>query len=83
MNQKPEQTIEIDCPPGPRRPGDFIDWVIAGTGLEWKAPKSMFFGNWKWDYNDVPEEEYNKIRPLLRLRIISLHHRRLIRYGSW
>jgi len=78
-----EQTIELDCPPGHPRPGDLIDYVIAGTGLPKRETVSRVFGNWKWDYNDIPEEKWKEIQPILGERIRNLYEKGIIRYGSW
>lgn len=78
-----EQTIEIDCPPGDPRPGDILAEVLKGTGLSPREPVSKVFGNWTWDYCDVPAEVWNAVRPLLKERIIAYHKAGVIRYGSW
>jgi hypothetical protein len=78
-----EQTIELDCPPGNSRPGDLIEGVLEGTGLKVKDPVSKFFGNWTWDYSEVPAEEWVKVRAITKPRIQALYHAGLIRYGSW
>jgi len=78
-----EQSIELDCPPGWARPDYFIAEVIKGTGLELREPVFKWFGNWKWDYSDVQEEQWLTLRPLLKKRIESLFERGVIRYGSW
>ena len=79
----PQQTIELDCPPGCPRPGDLIGGVIKGTGLKTKETVSRFFGNWMWDYNDIPEKKWEKIKPVLKERVTNLYNQGLIRYGSW
>lgn len=78
-----EQSIELDCAPGLPRPGDHIAKVIEGTGLPERKPVSKFFGCWKWDYSDIPEKEWNRIKPTLRTRIVALYNDGWIRYGSW
>ena len=78
-----EQTIELDCPPGNPRPGDLIDGVIEGTGLPKRKDVSRLFGEWTWDYNDIPEEVWQKAQPMLEERITKLHNAGIIRYGSW
>lgn len=78
-----DQTIELDCPPGDPRPGDLIDAVIEGTGLPKRDDISRLFGNWGWDYNDIPEEVWKKAKPILEERITKLYHTGIIRYGSW
>ena len=78
-----QRTIELDCPPGGTRPGDLIANVIAGTGLEAREPVSKLFGEWTWDYNDVPQEDWDRIKPVLAERIRALYDKGVIRYGSW
>jgi hypothetical protein len=77
------QTIELDCPPGYPRPGDLIAGVIGGTGLESRETISRLFGNWVWDYHDVPPEKWEEIKPTLGERITKLYNNGIIRYGSW
>lgn len=78
-----QQTIELDCPPGGIRPGDLIASVIKDTGLPAREPVSKVFGNWTWDYHDIPKEQFNAAKPLLKERIEALYNRGTIRYGSW
>jgi hypothetical protein len=78
-----KQTIELDCPPGNPRPGDLIADVIQGTGLDVRESVGRCFGNWTWDYNDIPAEKWEEIKPILNDRISLLYNRGLIRYGSW
>jgi len=78
-----EQTIELDCPPGHPRPGDLYPGVIEGTGLPPRETVSRFFGNWTWDYNDLPRSEWERVQPILKQRITALYERGVIRYGSW
>ena len=77
------QTINLDCAPGSPRPGDLIAGVIKDTGLKLKEPVAKFFGNWTWDYSEVPAEQWDKIRPTLKKRITRLYHAGYIRYGDW
>ena len=77
------QTIELDCPPGDPRPGDLIEKAIKDTGLELRQDVSRFFGNWIWDYSDIPSEQWERIRLILKRNITGLYRRGLIRYGSW
>ena len=78
-----EQTIELDCAPGSPRPGDLIGGVIKDTGLPKREEVSRFFGNWVWDYKDIPEGKWEKAIPILEERITALYHSGRIRYGSW
>jgi hypothetical protein len=78
-----EQSIEIDCPPGSMRPDDFLPEVLRDTGLAMKEPVVKWFGNWKWDYSDVPEETWKELQPILKERITRLYDLGRIRYGSW
>ena len=83
--EEPIYTIELDCPPGGTRPGHLIDDVIAGTGLPSREPVSKIFGQWTWNYGDVPgiAELWPKIEGTLEERITNLRDRGVIRYGSW
>ena len=81
--QPNQQTIELDCPPGDPRSGDLIEGVIEGTGLELREPVSKLFGQWTWDYSDVPSEKWAEVKPILKERITALHNSGRIRYGSW
>lgn len=77
-----EQTIELDCPPGSPRPSDLIGGVIAGLLPEREAV-SKFFGNWTWNYSDIPTDKWNEVKPILKDRITTLYNMGQIRYGSW
>lgn len=77
------QYIELDCPPGWPRPGDLIEGVLEGTGLEVKEPGAKFFGNWAWFYEEVPAERWAEIQKIVKPRIEELYHRGMIRWGSW
>jgi hypothetical protein len=78
-----EQTIELDCPPGAPRPGDLIEAVIEGTGLPLRKPRSTVFGNWTWDYGDIPPLLWRDIQTTTSERIRDLYRQGTIRYGSW
>lgn len=78
-----DQTIELDCPPGWPRPGDLIDEVIKDTGLPKRESVSRLFGQWTWDYSEVPEDHWKKVQPILKERITVLYNSGMIRYGSW
>jgi hypothetical protein len=78
-----DQTIELDCAPGLPRPGALIEGVLEGTGLPVRDTTSRFFGNWTWDYSDIPAEKWAEVKPILKQRIEALYHAGRIRYGSW
>ena len=78
-----QQTIELDCPPGFPRPGDLIGGVIKGTGLPKRDTVGRFFGNWTWDYSDIPKEKWKKAQVITKDRVTALYNQGLIRYGSW
>lgn len=77
------QTIELDCAPGSPRPGDLIGGVIKDTPLPLRDPISRVFGNWTWDYSDIPSETWEDTRKIIQLRIENLYNSGSIRYGSW
>ena len=78
-----EHTIELDTPPGAPRPGDLITKILKGTGLKEREPIGKFFGNWTWDYSDIPCEEWDKVQLITQPKIERLYHGGVIRYGSW
>ena len=78
-----KQTIELDCAPGATRPDGLIDGVIKGTKLPKREKTGIFMGNAVWDYNDIPEEDWNESVPIIKERITALYHNGSIRYGSW
>jgi hypothetical protein len=77
------QTIELDCEPGRPRPDTLLPGVLEGTGLAPKEPALMWFGNWTFDYSEVPAEEWKRIQAITKPRIESLYREGRIRYGSW
>lgn len=77
------QTIELDCPPGPLRPGDLIEEVLEGTGLEVPETRSRFMGNWIWEFRMERARWQDEIQPVIAPRIRALYGRGLIRWGSW
>jgi hypothetical protein len=83
MSEKPNQIIEIDCPPGYPRPGDLIEGVIKGTGLPLRQDVSRIFGMWAWDYNDMDPEVWKKVQPVLKERLVKLYDNGVCRYCSW
>ncbi len=78
-----QQTIELDCPPGGIRPSDLLPGVLEGTGLRAKKPASTFFGQYTWDYSEVPADKWARIQEITKPRIEALYHAGMIRYGSW
>jgi len=83
MDEAKLQTIELDCPPGNPRPGDLIAEVIAGTTLPKRNDIGRVFGCWTWDYSDIPCDEWEAARPILKRHIEDLYRRGWIRFGSW
>lgn len=77
------QTINLDCAPGSLRPGDLIDGVLEGTGLDAGEPVGMFFGNWTWEFDVERERWVAEIQPIIKPRIVALYNQGLIRYGDW
>ena len=78
-----EQSIELDCAPMTPRPDCYIAGVLADTGIEVGQPVSKSFGNWKWVFNEVDSETWDKFQPIFAERIKALHSKGCIRYGSW
>jgi len=78
-----KQTIELDCAPGSLRPGDLIGCVIKDTELPERESVGRFFGNWTWDYSDVPQLTWKRAQKITKPRIEALYHSGRIRYGSW
>jgi hypothetical protein len=78
-------TIELDCEPGPLRPGDLLPGVLHDTPLH---PEDFFntsrvFGNWRFVVRKQKEAEFESVRPTIEKHITLLHSNGVIRYGSW
>ena len=80
-----EKSIELDCAPGGIRPDALIAEVMKSSGVEYdgRQPISRFFGNWKWDFSDIPDATWNKASAIFKERIEKLYSSGIIRYGSW
>ena len=79
----PKQIVVLECAPGEPCPGDLIEGVLEGTGLEVRKPVLVTEVHWRWDYDDVPEEHWQEIQPILKQRIEALYHQGVIRAGAW
>ena len=77
------QTIEIGCPPGYPRPGDLLPDVVEGTGLGVRESCSRLFGDWTFDYSDVPKEIWDKANPIIEKRLRDLYNKGIARYVGW
>lgn len=83
MKPKKKEII-LACSPGSARPGQLIFGVIAGTGLPRIQDCSRLSGAWTWDYSEkITDEDWEKILPILKERIVQLFKDNTIRYGSW
>ncbi len=74
--------IEMDCEPGPTRPGDLLPEVLEGLEVE-KDPYDTLFrfmGNWCWEFQTSPET-YTRVKPTIYERIKALHKDNQIRWG--
>lgn len=83
-------TIKLDCAPGSMRPGDLIGAVVKETILEKMreshpdATVGRFFGCWTWSFPSISQAEWNeKVRPIIKPRIVALYNRGMIRYGEF
>ena len=83
------KTIELDCAPGTRRPGDYLVELVRDTPIENHqnakpdATSSRLFGCWTWTFNDVPDDEWKEVQSIIKPRIIALYDAGRIRFGSW
>lgn len=79
------KTIELDCAPCTPRPDTYIAGVLEGTGIELgdKQPETKLFGNWEWNFDEVPDDVWNAANPIIGERIKKLDAQGKIRYGSW
>ena len=79
------KTIEIDCAPLGPRPDVYMKQICAETDLEYKKPyiSPVGFGNWEWDYSELSDEEWLKIKPKIGEMITNFYNQGSIRYGSW
>jgi hypothetical protein len=74
--------IELDCEPGPTRPGDLLPEVIEGLGVEKDPDDTLyrFMGNWVWEFQTSPEV-YRRAKPIVHKRMLALHTKNRIRWG--
>lgn len=74
--------IEMDCEPGPTRPGDLLPEVLEGLGVEKDPADTLyrFMGNWVWEFQTSPET-YIRVKPTIFERIKALHTKNRIRWG--
>ena len=74
-----EKIIGLDCHPGNPRPDDLLPQVIKRL-LPIKKPVSKLFGAFEWDYSEeVSDEQWRNIQPVLKKRIAALYRKRIIR----
>ena len=78
-----EQTIELDCAPGAPRPDSLLPGVLKETGIPVREARTMWFGNWKFDYSDIDPEVWAAANPQIEARVKALYRAGRIRYGSW
>lgn len=76
-------SIEIDCAPGPTRPGDLLPGVLRDTGIALGEPDSKLFGHWTWTIPSNLEARYAEVQAVVKERLLELHRQGRIRYGSW
>lgn len=80
-------SIELDCPPGNPRPGDLIEGVLDGTGLEVKdfSTGNPLFGHQTWILKASADKDelFTKGKPKFKERITKLYNSGRIRYGTW
>lgn len=76
-----EQEVHIECPPREPRPGDLIAGIIKGTGLPLREDVAEFrlFSHWKWEYHDIPRENWEAAVPIMFRRLKRLYKKQAIR----
>jgi len=80
-----EQTIDIDCAPGSARPDTYIKYVV-GPYVQGDLDKRIvgkWFGNWTWDFSDIPSENWESWKDYRGEKMTELYNKGCIRYGSW
>ncbi len=76
-----KQEIHLECPPGQPRPGDLIAELIEDTGLPLRDDTGRFFGNWEWDYSDIPKSVWETAATVIERRMAALYEQGIIRAG--
>lgn len=78
--------IGIDCEPGPIRPDDILETLMAGiniAGVNLNAePTAKWFGAWKWTWL-VEREDYKKHEAEIKSRLNQLFNNGYIRGAEW
>ncbi len=77
-----EKFIELDCPPASPRPDTYLSKVIDGTELEERETVMRLFGNWRWDYSDVPDDVWKEYQEEMYESVEELYNNGKIRYGA-
>ena len=77
--------IEIDCPPGPDRPGHYLPQVLEGTELKEDdfINTSRSFGNWIFKLKAGKDELYDQEREKIKAALEGLYNGGYVRYCSW
>jgi hypothetical protein len=83
------RSIELECAPGHSRPSDLIAEIVDGTILEnftdakVKTVDCDDGSHGRWKYPQINEKAYQRDLPILKERIMALHNKGVITYGSW
>ncbi len=77
-----EKQIQIDCAPGITRPNTYLEGCLKGTGIDMREPINKFFGEWSWNFNDISDEKWKEVRPVIWKRIKECYNEGWIRFGS-
>ena len=78
------QYLILDAPPVRRRPDDLLRVLLNDTDISYREPTVRSFGEWTFEFDDVPPEAW---RTALDATIVPgirrLHASGNIRYAEW
>lgn len=79
------QTIEIDCAPGIMMQEPIMRAILNKDSKfpGYRKPVATFFGNWIWDFQNTPADEWALISAAAKHVLTDAYHNGQVRYASW
>lgn len=75
--------IVIDCAPFTARPDTYMSKICIEADIPMVEAGLKFFGVWCFDYSNLNDEDWLKLRGVAKNRLSDYYAKGLIRYGNW